>query len=57
MYTKVIVPLDGSRLAEQILPYAVLFAEAFDIPVELLRVNDPATITPFAPPRFRAANI
>lgn len=50
MYNKVIVPLDGSKLAEQILPYARLFAEAFDVPIELLRVNDPASITPFAPP-------
>jgi nucleotide-binding universal stress UspA family protein len=50
MYTKILVPLDGSRLAEQILPYACLIAEAFDIPVELLRVNEPGAMTPFAPP-------
>ncbi|MGE5303362.1 MAG: universal stress protein [Alphaproteobacteria bacterium] len=50
MYTKILVPLDGSRLAEQILPYACLLAEAFEIPVELLRVNDPAAMTPYAPP-------
>ena len=40
MYTKILVPLDGSRLAEQILPYASLIAEKFRIPVELLRVDD-----------------
>jgi nucleotide-binding universal stress UspA family protein len=40
MYTKILVPLDGSRLAEQILPYASLIAEKFAIPVELLRVDD-----------------
>lgn len=40
MYTKILVPLDGSRLAEQILPYASLIAEKFTIPVELLRIDD-----------------
>ena len=50
MYTKILVPLDGSNLAEQILPYAGLMAEKFQIPVELLRVNDPDAITAFAPP-------
>jgi nucleotide-binding universal stress UspA family protein len=53
MYTKVLVPLDGSSLAEQILPYARLLAEAYGIPVELLRVEDPDIRPPFwpAPPR------
>lgn len=46
MYTKILVPLDGSRLAEQILPYASLLAEAFEIPVELLRVDDSGALTP-----------
>jgi nucleotide-binding universal stress UspA family protein len=41
MYSKIIVPLDGSKLAEQILPYARLFAESFAAPVELLRVHHP----------------
>jgi nucleotide-binding universal stress UspA family protein len=41
MYTKILVPLDGSSLAEQILPYVRLLAAADDIPVELLWVNDP----------------
>jgi nucleotide-binding universal stress UspA family protein len=50
MYTKIIVPLDGSRLAEQIVPYAVSIAEAFRVPVELLHVNDPTTMTPVALP-------
>jgi nucleotide-binding universal stress UspA family protein len=50
MYSKILIPLDGSKLSEQILPYARLLAEAFGIPVELLRVNDPASMTPFAPP-------
>jgi len=46
MYTKILVPLDGSRLAEQILPYASLLAEAFGVPVELLRVDDSGALTP-----------
>jgi nucleotide-binding universal stress UspA family protein len=50
MYTKILVPLDRSNLAEQILPYAGLIAEKFHVPVELLRVNDPDAITAFAPP-------
>jgi len=28
MYNKILVPLDGSKLAEQVLPYARLLAEA-----------------------------
>ena len=39
MVSKIIVPLDGSKLAEQILPHARLFAETFAAPVELLRVH------------------
>ena len=50
MYTKILVPLDGSSLAEQILPHARIFAETYGIPVELLRVNDPDIRTPFWPP-------
>ena len=50
MYTKVLIPLDGSSLAEQILPYARFFAEAYGIPMELLRVSDPDIRTPFWPP-------
>jgi nucleotide-binding universal stress UspA family protein len=50
MYKKILVPLDGSKLAEQILPYARLFAEAYNIPVELLKVNDPDTLPATAPP-------
>jgi nucleotide-binding universal stress UspA family protein len=49
MYTKILVPLDGSNLAEQILPYAAIFAQAYGLAVELLRVNDPDIRTPFWP--------
>lgn len=40
MYSKILVPLDGSPLAEQILPYVRMLAAAYNIPVELLWVND-----------------
>jgi nucleotide-binding universal stress UspA family protein len=49
VYTKILVPLDGSSLSEQILPYARIFAETYGIPVELLRVNNPDIRPPFWP--------
>jgi nucleotide-binding universal stress UspA family protein len=51
MYTKVLVPLDGSPLAEQILPYARLMAEVYGIPLDLLWVTDPEARPPFSPPQ------
>lgn len=50
MYSKIIVPLDGSKLAEQILPFARLLAGACEIPVELLRVHEPGSKSPYWPP-------
>lgn len=41
MYGKVLVPLDGSPLAEQVLPYVRLVAKAFKSKVELLQVLGP----------------
>jgi nucleotide-binding universal stress UspA family protein len=40
MYTRILLPLDGSRVAEQVLPYGRFLAEALKIPVELLEVVD-----------------
>ncbi|HSE85178.1 MAG TPA: universal stress protein, partial [Candidatus Binatia bacterium] len=37
---KILVPLDGSTLAEGVLPYVRSMARAIHVPVELLRVND-----------------
>jgi nucleotide-binding universal stress UspA family protein len=51
MYNKILAALDGSTLAEQILPYARLFAEAYGTAVELLRVEDPDARPPFWPPQ------
>ncbi len=41
MFTKILVPLDGSELAEQILPYVRAFASALKVPVELFGVDQP----------------
>ena len=40
MYKQVLVPLDGSKLAEKVLPYARLLAASLALPLELLYVND-----------------
>ena len=40
MYSKVIVPLDGSDLSEQALPYARLMAKSLGAPIELLHAYD-----------------
>jgi len=48
MYKKILVPLDGSKLAEQTLPYARLLADACGATVTLLRVTDPDARLPFS---------
>lgn len=48
MYNKILVPLDGSKLAEQVLPYVQLFAGAFGAAVTLLRVTDADAQLPFS---------
>jgi nucleotide-binding universal stress UspA family protein len=40
MYSKILVPLDGSKTAEKVLPYAGYLAGKFKVPVELLAVID-----------------
>ena len=40
MYSKVIVPLDGSELSERSLPYARMIAGALSIPIELVEAFD-----------------
>lgn len=55
MYGKILVPLDGSKLSEGVLPYARWLAGALDLPVELLHVNDPTQLGPFSPPMKGAA--
>ena len=40
MFSKVIVPLDGSELSERALPYASLVAKSMSVPVELVEAFD-----------------
>ena len=50
MYSKILIPLDGSKLAEAVLPYARALVMALKLPVDLLYVNDPdqpAACAPF----------
>ncbi|HTM08703.1 MAG TPA: universal stress protein [Verrucomicrobiae bacterium] len=53
MYAKIIVPLDGSSIAEGILPYARTFAKACNAPVELLHVITPEVIDVLSDPAHR----
>ncbi len=40
MYRQMLIPLDGSSVSEQVLPYARLLARKLNLPVELLAVVD-----------------
>ena len=51
MYTRMLIPLDGSIVAEQVLPYARFLAKALTIPVELLEVVDPEALALLSNPR------
>ena len=44
MCSKILVPLDGSKAAEKILPYARGLADKFKVPIELLAVVDIAEV-------------
>jgi len=46
MYSKILVPLDGSKLAEAVLPYAAYLAGALQLPLDLIHVSDPETVSP-----------
>ena len=45
MFQHILVPLDGSRLSSQAVPYAVRLAKRFESQLILLRVVPPARIT------------
>jgi nucleotide-binding universal stress UspA family protein len=55
MYNKILVPLDGSKLAEAVLPYVRWLADRLHLPVALLHVHDPETVSPSLHPT-RAAD-
>jgi len=40
MYTKMLIPLDGSKTAEKVLPFARALAATLKLPIELLEVVD-----------------
>ena len=44
MYTRILVPLDGSKLAEQVLPHVKRLASAFELHMELLSTFSPPFI-------------
>jgi nucleotide-binding universal stress UspA family protein len=44
MYTRLLIPLDGSKTSETVLPYARFLAGRLKLPVELLQVVDVAEI-------------
>jgi nucleotide-binding universal stress UspA family protein len=44
VFTRLLIPLDGSKTAEQVVPWARAFAASFRLPVELLVVIDVGTI-------------
>lgn len=56
MYKKILVPLDGSELAEAVLPHVRSLAERFDAEIVLLRVAvDPTDDLLFTGPKLAAA--
>ena len=46
MYKRILVPLDGSKLSEGVLPYVGFLAGRLRLPVNLLHVNDSETTVP-----------
>jgi nucleotide-binding universal stress UspA family protein len=44
MYSKLLVPLDGSQLSEAILPYARTLAKTLHLPVDLLHILEPERV-------------
>ncbi|MBI2531249.1 MAG: universal stress protein, partial [Deltaproteobacteria bacterium] len=50
MYTRMLIPLDGSTVAEQVLPYARFLAKGLAIPVDLLEVVDADALQLLADP-------
>src|SRR6266571_2796278 len=49
MYTRMLIPLDGSKTAEKVLPYVRTLAGALKVPVELLEVIDIAEMATHIP--------
>ena len=43
MYTRLLIPLDSSEVAERVLPYARSLAEGLKAPIELLCIIEPVS--------------
>ena len=54
---RLVVPLDGSELAERALPIATALARRLAVPVYVVRAIDAATVMPVAPGVFGAAPV
>lgn len=54
MYTRILVPLDGSKLAEGVLPYARLLGKGLGSRIELLRVIEPLPVVSLTDPAREA---
>lgn len=52
MYSKILVPLDGSPIAEKVLPFVRSVVKAADLPVELLHVVDPDVASIYEDPQY-----
>jgi len=50
MYTRIIVPLDGSERAEGVLPYVRTLARQLALPVTLMQAIDPEAVASFTDP-------
>jgi nucleotide-binding universal stress UspA family protein len=46
--TRLVIPLDGSQIAERVLPVAASLAKQFDVPVHVVRAVDAASSLPIA---------
>ena len=46
MFSKILIPLDGSSLAEKVLPYATQIAQRFNANLVLVRVLPPMVVIP-----------
>lgn len=46
MFSKILIPLDGSKLAEKVLPYATEIAQRFNADLLLVRVLQPMVVIP-----------
>jgi nucleotide-binding universal stress UspA family protein len=50
MYSRMLIPLDGSKVAEQVLPYARYLAKTISLPVELFQALDAEALESLASP-------